>query len=79
MWFRRGEGGKGAKKCPKLGYVVYGNPLTSISLKTLWSRRRSKKQCKCGKSAFIRYARCRETFYFPCFYNEYHSASYDTS
>ena len=37
-----------------------------------------KKPCKCEKSAFIRCARCPETFCFPCFVEEYHSDSCDT-
>ena len=38
-----------------------------------------KKPCNCKKSAFIRCARCSKTFCFPCFYDEYHSGSCDTT
>ena len=33
---------------------------------------------KCEQSSFIRCARYRATFSFPCFYGEYHSGSCDS-
>ncbi|XP_024886634.1 uncharacterized protein LOC112464075 [Temnothorax curvispinosus] len=34
-----------------------------------------KKPCACKISAFVRCARCRETYCFPCFYDKYHPGS----